>query len=45
MAVTDDPHKGQRIAEAMVQAFESSGGLAVNAASVIRLDQTGATTV
>ncbi|BDA43004.1 Homoserine kinase [Coccomyxa sp. Obi] len=45
VAVTDDPQKGQRIAEAMVQAFVSSGKLAVNSARVVKLDQLGAKTV
>ena len=44
VAVTDDPQKGERIAEAMVQAFVTSGKLAVNTARVVRLDQTGART-
>lgn len=44
VAVTDNPQKGERIAEAMVQAFVSSGKLAVNSARVVRLDQTGAKT-
>lgn len=45
MAVTDDPKKGERIADAMVQAFISSGKLAVNSAHIVRLDQTGARTM
>ena len=45
MAVTDDAQKGQRIAEAMVKAFQREGKLEVNTARVIRLNQTGATTV
>ena len=44
VAVTDTVEKGQRIAEAMVQAFISSGKLDVNSARVVRLDQTGACT-
>ena len=45
VAVTDDAQKGQRIAEAMVRAFQREGKLEVNTARVIRLNQTGATTV
>ena len=42
MAVVDDPAVGARVAEAMVQAFTAEGGLAVNSARVVRLDQEGA---
>ena len=45
VAVTDDPQKGERIAAAMVQAFVSSGKLAINSARVVKLDQVGAKTV
>jgi len=42
VAVVDDPAVGARVAEAMVQAFTAEGGLAVNSARVVRLDQEGA---
>lgn len=42
VAVVDDPAVGQRVAEAMVQAFTAVGGLEVNTARVVRLDQAGA---
>ena len=45
MAVTDDPVKGQRIAEAMADAFISSGKLEVNTLRVARLDSRGAVTL
>ncbi len=40
--MVDDPAVGARVAEAMVHAFTSEGGLAVNSARVVRLDQEGA---
>ena len=43
--MTDDPHKGQRIAEAMADAFISSGKLEVNTLRVARLDSRGAVTL
>lgn len=42
VAVVDDPAVGQRVAEAMVHAFTAEGGLEVNTARVVRLDQAGA---
>ncbi|CAL5221110.1 g3243 [Coccomyxa viridis] len=41
VAVTDGKEQGERIAQAMVQAFRESGPLEVNSARVVKLDQTG----
>ena len=45
MAVTDGKEQGERIAEAMVQAFRESGPLEVNSARVVKLDHAGAKSV
>ena len=45
MAVTDGQQQGERIAQAMVQAFRQSGPLEVNSARVVRLDHEGARSI
>lgn len=45
VAVTDGKEQGERIAEAMVLAFQQKGPLEVNSARVVRLDHTGAKSV
>ena len=45
VAVTDGKEQGERIAEAMVQAFRESGPLEVNSARVVKLDHAGAKSV
>lgn len=42
MAVVASPSDGERVADAMVEAFVSKGKLEVNSARVSRLDQEGA---
>ena len=42
VAVVSDPQVGERVKAAMVAAFTSAGGLAVNSAKVVRLDNEGA---
>ena len=42
VAVVDNPGLGQQVAEAMVKAFVQHGGLEVNSARVVKLDQQGA---
>ncbi len=45
VAVVSSPSEGERVAEAMVQAFIKDGKLEVNSARVSLLDQEGARTV
>lgn len=42
VAVVGDPEVGERVKEAMVEAFKSRGGLQVNSAKVLKLDSVGA---
>lgn len=42
VAVVSDPEVGERVKEAMVEAFKSKGGLQVNSAKVVKLDSVGA---
>ncbi|EFN56255.1 hypothetical protein CHLNCDRAFT_22496 [Chlorella variabilis] len=42
VAIVSDPEVGQRVKEAMVGAFKAAGGLEVNSAKVVRLDNEGA---
>ncbi len=42
VAIVSDPDVGQRVKEAMIGAFKAAGGLEVNSAKVVRLDNDGA---
>ena len=42
MAIVNNPEVGERVAAAMVQAFQQEGKLEVNSAKVVRLDKQGA---
>lgn len=42
VAVVPDPETGAKVAEAMCNAFRSTGGLEVNSSKVLRLDPEGA---
>lgn len=42
MAIVSDAEAGERVKEAMVAAFRAAGGLEVNSAKVVRLDNDGA---
>jgi hypothetical protein len=42
VAIVSDPEVGQRVQAAMVAAFKAAGGLEVNSAKVVRLDNEGA---
>ena len=42
VAVVADQESGERVKEAMVSAFKSSGGLEINSASIVKLDNVGA---
>lgn len=45
MAVVKDREGGELVLEAMAEAFQEQGGLAVNSARLAGLDQLGARTV
>ncbi|KAG7670848.1 hypothetical protein Ndes2526A_g01375 [Nannochloris sp. 'desiccata'] len=42
VAIVKDPEVGARVQEAMIAAFRSSGGLEVNSAAILKLDNEGA---
>ncbi len=42
VAVVKDAAVGKQVMAAMMEAFEKKGGLAINSAEIVRLDQAGA---
>lgn len=45
VAVVRDPEHGAKVQEAMVAAFKGAGGLEVNSAAILKLDNVGARVV
>ena len=45
VAVVKDPEQGQKVKEAMIDAFKRHGGLDTNAADIVKLDNVGARVV